>query len=656
MEITQTYARPSAGTLAPDGMHLDVSAEQSRPGVHLEAMVKDSLGYARLMLALYAVVSGDLRSQPKDHTVYQEWVQQQYLAELPDELTARAQRVPGLMERHAQLSQSVADAQREIRALQSVAYDADFYQKRAEYFKWLYTHDKDAWWVLDPVVSVHPDCLIFEVFSQDESSYGRVTVPTDRLDVFGDTVYGTTNIDFSRALADEVARVRSYRPAWLQIGAEGVGLATGAGDVLEKKIDLPPTWVRGFLQVQSAAAFPGTEVTLSAGTVAEVLSLLRRSREDVSPRSLRFHLTPGEKPTITVDPWDVVVREPEHVFTGKVGGTIRIWGRRRLFTLESLLPHAESVGVRLLGTGMPSYWTVHQNAHRFDLGLSGWTKNDWAQAARFDLLSVTTTATPENIATASEALEARLRLTPEELAAQTGLARDTATAALQQLCSQGQAMFDLAAGAYRWRPLLPGPVKMEGQEDKRLAKARRIVASKGVKWQTPSGDGAGRLSPVKAGDDVESLEATVRDGGSLDVTLTVDGDGRVQYAACSCPAFRRDKLRKGPCAHILAAAALASEQVTVQRAARAQQGSAGPAPDLFQGKTLVFTGTLTLYTREEAERIVTQAGGHASGSVSKNTTYVIVGEKAGSKKKKAEELGVPVLTEAQFKAMLEGGA
>jgi DNA ligase (NAD+) len=59
-----------------------------------------------------------------------------------------------------------------------------------------------------------------------------------------------------------------------------------------------------------------------------------------------------------------------------------------------------------------------------------------------------------------------------------------------------------------------------------------------------------------------------------------------------------------------------------------------------------------LFTRDEAEELVKSHGGKASGSVSAKTTYVVAGEDAGSKLKKANELGVKVLTEKQFKDML----
>ena len=257
--------------MANDGMHLDVSSEQSRPPVHLEAMVKDSLAYARLMLALYDVVTGDFRNAPKDHTAYQDWVAQRYLEELGAAQAAQAAKLPALIEQRQAAKERADLLYKETTDLSNRVYGGVFYQHKRRYFSWLLDHDREAWYVLDPVVSVHPDCLIFEVFSQDESSYGRVTVPTQSLDIFGTAVYGTTNIDYSRPLADEIRRIRSYRPAFLQIGAEGVTIATGAGESVEKKIDLPPTWVRGFLQVQSAAAFGTVDLKLSTATVAEVL-------------------------------------------------------------------------------------------------------------------------------------------------------------------------------------------------------------------------------------------------------------------------------------------------------------------------------------------------------------------------------------------------
>ncbi|MBQ2042471.1 MAG: NAD-dependent DNA ligase LigA [Firmicutes bacterium] len=75
--------------------------------------------------------------------------------------------------------------------------------------------------------------------------------------------------------------------------------------------------------------------------------------------------------------------------------------------------------------------------------------------------------------------------------------------------------------------------------------------------------------------------------------------------------------------------------------------------DRFAGKTFVLTGTLPTLTREQATEIIESFGGKASGSVSKKTSYVLAGEAAGSKLTKAQELGIPVISEEDLRRMTE---
>ncbi|MGH9410983.1 MAG: NAD-dependent DNA ligase LigA [Vicinamibacterales bacterium] len=81
-------------------------------------------------------------------------------------------------------------------------------------------------------------------------------------------------------------------------------------------------------------------------------------------------------------------------------------------------------------------------------------------------------------------------------------------------------------------------------------------------------------------------------------------------------------------------------------------GAGAPGP--LAGKTFVLTGTLALMTREDATRAIEERGGKVTGSVSKKTTYVVAGEEAGSKLEKAQALGIPILTETAFRAIIEG--
>ena len=76
------------------------------------------------------------------------------------------------------------------------------------------------------------------------------------------------------------------------------------------------------------------------------------------------------------------------------------------------------------------------------------------------------------------------------------------------------------------------------------------------------------------------------------------------------------------------------------------------ASSKLEGLTFVVTGTLEHYGRKEIEELIVSHGGKATGSVSKKTSYLVAGENAGSKLDKARSLGVPVLTEAEFEAMI----
>ncbi|MDD5593121.1 MAG: NAD-dependent DNA ligase LigA [Candidatus Margulisbacteria bacterium] len=82
-------------------------------------------------------------------------------------------------------------------------------------------------------------------------------------------------------------------------------------------------------------------------------------------------------------------------------------------------------------------------------------------------------------------------------------------------------------------------------------------------------------------------------------------------------------------------------------------GTRGQGLGPLKGKTFVFTGGLSHYTRPDAEELVRKLGGNASGSVSKRTDYVVAGTEPGSKYEKAKELGVEILTEAEFVKMMK---
>jgi len=249
-------------------------------------------------------------------------------------------------------------------------------------------NDPTAFLVLDPVVTVHPDAVLFEVFSKDEGTYAALAIERSALDLDGEPACGTTNIDYSKALFDGVQRMRSYRDTALTIGQDAVEVATaGEAKVVEKTIQVPDTWLRGFLQVQSAATLPATTIEIAAIDLYNILRQLRMHADTKKGgRGIRIELVPGERPRLVLEPWEVVLETGAGPFTGRAPAMLRIWGRRRLMLLRRLLPFIDKVEVHLLGSGLPSFYVLRAGPVRLTLGLSGFTTANWAQAVAFDLL------------------------------------------------------------------------------------------------------------------------------------------------------------------------------------------------------------------------------------------------------------------------------
>src|SRR5262249_40095494 len=152
---------------------------------------------------------------------------------------------------------------------------------------------------------VAPDALFFECFSADESSYGCLTVDRNAFTSEKDVSLGTTNVDYSWKLYEHFQELRSYRNTRFLIDPSGFAVKTvGDTDYREEKIDLPPSWLRGFMQLQSAMSLPMRHVPLSREAVYNVLSYLKRHRARKSPRAVRFELNPGKAVEVVLEPFE----------------------------------------------------------------------------------------------------------------------------------------------------------------------------------------------------------------------------------------------------------------------------------------------------------------------------------------------------------------
>ena len=409
-----------------------------------------------------------------------------------------------------------------------------------DYFQYLYKRDYDAWFVLDPVITVHPDELFFECFSQDESSYGKLGCNYEVFKEVNEFACGTTNIDYSAALYDEFQKIRNYKDTQFTVDPSGFEVETTSEDTYkEVKIDLPESWVRGFLQVSSAMTLPGYTFDLHPLDVHNFCFVLRRMKEKESPRSMRFHLVPGEPVKVVFEPWNIEVVCRRSIYTGDVPGEVRVWGRRRVLILERLIPVAKRFTVTLLGSGLPSFYMADLGDMNFTLGLSGWTANDWSRAGNFDLMAPRANIDDALKVRVFQALEENWFESPESLAKRLNLTVGEVSSALGAYTQAGRAIYDLNQKVYRVRELSRDPLPMEALrfDNPREQEANRLVDQGKIK--------------VHSEQQADSLQLSGKVDGHRP-RIWIDSDQRLSKGECSCNFYTQNKLYKGPCEHMLA--------------------------------------------------------------------------------------------------------
>jgi hypothetical protein len=538
MNFTVAYKGRSGVFGGARELALSFAPNLRRDRVSFVGNLSDPLRFREAVSALHAVVVSDLKYKPKDRSAYLAYLQrmkerenairriaykqarEKLLAEEPDPMPA------GLEERFH-------------------TWRSKYWWARTKYAAYLAVSDPALFRVLvpcDPVVTVAPDVLFFECFSKDESSYGCLTVDRGLFTTASDVALGTTNVDYSLPLYEEFQRLRTYRRTQFVVDPTGFEVRTeGSPDYREEKIDLPPSWLRGFMQLQAAMSLPLRRVPVSREGLYATLAYLKKHRARTSPRAVRFELTPGAPVQIVLEPWEVRVTLHDMPYSGLKAETIRTWGRDRLLTLARLLPLADGADVYLLGTGLPSFWSVRLGGMRFLLGLSGWTANDWTSGggALVDL-APPTEPSEDLLGDIAAAFRDSPSLTFEQVRQRTGAAPHLVAAGLNRFALLGQLIHDLAGSVYRWRQILPVEASL-----------------KQVKIDSPEADAAkdlvarGRVK-VTRDEIVGGLRAVVGRVDGKDIEIVCDADDKITRGQCNCSHYFRFKLRAGPCRHMQA--------------------------------------------------------------------------------------------------------
>jgi hypothetical protein len=431
---------------------------------------------------------------------------------------------------------------------------------------------------LDPVFTVDPDEASLEVFSRDESAYARLAFANE---LFRDRAasHGSTLADLSPAFVEEVERIRTYQPLALDAG--------GKAGAVEREIDLGDDWLRGFLQVQSAATLPAVVAHLAPIDLYNVLYTLRTHKAKKAPRGLRFELVPGLRPVILVEPWEIALECHAEPFRGSAPRIVRLFGRQRLLSLARALPHVKEVRVHLSGPGLPSFWVLDMGLARITVALTSWSESKWAGATSFDAL-MPKTDDGASVPAVVRVLEERGPLALADVAAAASQTIEATRANLQRACLEGRALFDVDRGLYRPRRLLEAPVDPSRIRygSPREAAAHRLLGDGGAptagvsitKVHTIAGEGQEISGEVD--DRVARRTFSPR--------FTTDVEGNVRDAWCNCPTYQRSALREGPCEHMIAL-------YVFERRERAQAEELRRTPE---GRERVKAETRTLVRRD----------------------------------------------------------
>ncbi|MFK7769215.1 MAG: hypothetical protein AB8B55_18485 [Mariniblastus sp.] len=510
--VSMRYAGVSRMDLGMDNEEqprLSLYGNLNRDPVSLDGVVKNPLQFREALAAVYAVVGSDFRYVPKDRTAYQAY-----------------------------------------RRMKNQTANLGAWQAQQAYFDWMAKNDPYAFCILDPVITVHPDKMFLEVFSKDEGTYASLAVDMAAFALTGKPTYGTTNIDFSQTMFDAVEQFRSYRETRITIGQQAVEVQTDDREkVIEKKINVPDSWIRGFLQVQSSSMMPRHSFKMNPMDLYNLLRHLRLNKDVKGKRrGIRVELVPGEAPRLVLEPWEKVIECGAGIYEGKQSKVIRVWGRRRLLLLRRMLPLVDEVEVHLTGSGLPSFWILKAGQMTFSFGLTGFNASNWSQAINFDLMLPRSSEESSGLKKVVQHLSKNWSADRDSIGKAVKLDGEPLLQELQRGCQEGQLMYDIANQVYRLRPMTDQPLELERYEfrSNNEKTAHDLVLRKGaVKIVSEN-----RI--YGSGLELTGLAKVNEDRREYRPQMLITNEGFVGRADCTCSGFRQQGLKAGPCPHLIA--------------------------------------------------------------------------------------------------------
>lgn len=573
MKVNYEYASPSMCVQQEGHTTLGLSPDISRDEkVSFVGKLKNPLIFRDAMLMLREIVISDTRKKTKERVEFFAWLNneierriqeyEQYLPGVREELQKNMEGLSNEIKEKDETIKKLLSMKRELKK-EIDSYDVwrDYYAIERKFWNFIKNRDYNLWFVLDPVITVHPDQVSFEAFSVDESVYGCLSIEMDEFELLKEPKLGTTNIDFSAKLAKEMERFRTYTNVELSVNPEGFTVDSGViPEHMEKKIDLPQTWIKGFNQVSAAANLNGLTVELSSTDMYDICSFLRRHKARKSPRYMKWILEKNKPVRIIFEPFgtELVLKA---VYRGDKNREEKIWGRRRWLVIEKLLPLAKSFTIKLLGFGMPQFIIADLGKIKMTIGFSSWSSNDWVKGTAFNIMSGF--IKEGNYTKVYDLLKKNRFMSIDEICSELNENKKSETiSGIGSLLKRGEGYFDAVNNVVRFRKLCNEPIPKELYETTDTELKVQKLIDKGMEH-----------FKVKMTENKEYVFTNCyqipnkkynncfyrgtkdynRQYNSITAELVIDEDGQISKLSCECKEFKEGpKNISASCPHILA--------------------------------------------------------------------------------------------------------
>jgi antitoxin component HigA of HigAB toxin-antitoxin module len=573
MKVKYNYASPSMCTGNGNETTLGLSPDLTREEkVSFLGKLKHPLIFRDAMLMLREIVISDTSIKKKERVDFFAWLEgeverrivkhEQYMPQVREELNDNMN----------ELISQIGDKDSEIEKLYKLRNEIkgeidkqdiwrDYNNLERNFWKFLRDREYDLWLVLDPVITVHKDEVSFEAFSIDESTYGCLSIDIDEFELLQEPKLGTTNIDFSYKLAKEIERFRTYNEVNLSVNPEGFSVESGVmPEYVEKKIDLPETWIKGFNQVSAAASLGGIDVTINKTDMYDICSYLRRHKAKESPRYMKWILEPGENIKILFEPFKEVLTL-KSIYNGEKKREEKIWGRRRWLVMEKIIPLANSFKIRLLGFGMPQFIIADMGSMKMTVGLTSWSSNDWVKGTAFNIMGGF--IGEGNYNKVYELLKEKRALSMDEIFNELKEdSKSACKAGIGMLLKKGEGYYDPINDKVRFRRLISEPLPEEMYKTTETELNVQEHINEGMDNFIVSVNDEGEYvfkhsmktpNPKKGKWKYYRTPDFDREYDYTDTEIRIDENGAITYVKCGCKEFKKGARNiSEPCEHILA--------------------------------------------------------------------------------------------------------